>query len=190
MSFNFELDSLYRDVVENPSPFNFRVNTIDFRRRTPIMVHSVMKHQSLKEQSNFFSVRLHELIIPYDASFLLQPRLYVELHWGKDCRVVSTNNKNIRMSVLSCTIKNIQTNAANAPVYIIYNSSSYQTIQVEDMQKDLTVKIYDRTGTTPNLFNVAPDITDPTKQVILSMEMTPVFYDGRYNNVTDQLSIV
>lgn len=170
------IDSIFRNRTENPNPADFVIPIAETQgwaseNRT---IQSVRPHKGRIIPDLLHELTLLKLSIPYDATLLNEPYLYVEFS------VTNTQATNL-INTLGNTTNGVKLKNAIFQVwfdkiqptnlYILYCCSMSQVIRF-DPKASYRFRIFDRFGTTITVVDTSPPTPiDPLKQVSASIQI-------------------
>lgn len=186
MSSYFHLDSLFRDRETWPNPANYQLKPDQvgtwYRQARSIRAHP--QNPSTNPLEFATSIKLHHLIIPYDAAFANLPVLYIEFRSKRynDIHLVQSIEGNKADVQFVCINQKIQNDGAGSPLWIHFASTMDQVMRFS-RGDEIIFKVTTRDGTVlPNQDTTPPIAADPNKQILATFEVTPYIRDGDYDN--------
>ncbi|MDB4769404.1 hypothetical protein OAG24_00415 [bacterium] len=186
MSTYFHLDSLFRDRETWPNPASYEVKPDQvatwFRQARSVRAHP--QNPSTSPLEFVSSINLHHLIIPYDASFVGLPVLYVEFRSKKynDIHLVHSIEGNKADVQYVCVLEKIQNDSAGDPMWIHFRSTMEQVMRFR-RGDEIIFKVTTRDGSVlPNVDTLVPIAADPNKQILATFDVIPYIRDGDYDN--------
>lgn len=179
MSTFISVDSYFRDVTLYPNPASFKIPTSltngwATENRT---VKAVLSHQKTdKCPPLMYEVCLSKVVIPYVASLLNEPYLYIQFtsDQEKNFGLINTladnvSGANLKTATFEIFFDKIQGNN----VYILYCSNMSQVMRL-DPKGSYTIRIFNRLGQTilSDTFDT-PNPPNPTLQIAFLLELRP-----------------
>lgn len=194
MSNYIDLDSTYRDVNTFPNPASYTVldSQIQAWNRESRNVSANSTRPSTRSLDFTQTLRVIKVIIPYLVTDLqanppiaittanLQ-RLYLDVHtkYNDSGLISGIDNKAAKVKFVLFR-KEIQNDANNNPVWIIFESHMHQVMRFS-RNEPIAINITDQNFVTLNLpEGLLPP--DPSRQTYILLETTPYFRDGEYQN--------
>lgn len=113
------------------------------------------------------------------------PRIYLDFHCKMypDTRLLNTNNGVLQDAKFVLGIDRVQYDDNLTPVWIHYKSHGEQVMRYK-RNEPVTIRFMTRDGTTIPFFDEddMTIVTNPNKQTLITLAVTPYLRDGDYNN--------
>lgn len=180
MATYISVDSIFRDTQQSPNPAEFFIRVEETKgwateNRT---VQSVKAHRRRKEPILLHEVTLLKLSIPYSATLLNEPYLYVEFSSTQKpirglINTLGNTQEGVKLqsAVFEVFFDKIQSVPAGSNLYIIYNCAMTQVMSLEP-KGSYKFRVFNRTGTTIVVTDsIYPVLPSPTSQVSMLLKI-------------------
>jgi hypothetical protein len=178
------LDSIWRDreMYPNPSDYQLTPSQVESWFRSARTIRAFPTNPNTQPLDFSMSVNIKHLILPYDDRIVNLPIIFMDFHSRRynDIHLIQTINGRHPDARFICIPHKVQNDTNGNPLWIHYNCNMEQVMRFkrDDM---MTFKLTTRDGSTlPNFDDLVPDPPDPTKQTIVTFEVTPYLRDGDY----------
>ena len=180
-----DLDSIYRDRENYPSPASYQLSPpqVDtwFRSKT---VNMTAPNPNTRPRAFLSTVNIRYLTLPYSDDLEDLPRIYINFRSTdyKDIRLISTIDGVLAEANFICEPRRIQNDSAGNPAWIHYDCRMEQTMRFT-MGEPIIIQFLDLNGDPLPIVDTIPPLpADPTQQTFITLEVTPYIRDGDYNN--------
>lgn len=186
MSNFIHLDSIYRDRETYPNENNYQVvgKQLDSWFRAARNVTPLPPNPSTQPLNFVLAVNIRHLVLPYSADLAEMPLVFVDFHCKKyqDIHLVSAINGTQPDARFICSFDKIQNDSAGTtPLWIHYKCNIEQVMRFE-RGDDVSITFTTRSGAVLTQQDTSPpDDADPTKQSLITFELTPYLRDGDYS---------
>ena len=186
MSTFVDLDSMWRDreAFPNENSYELGPRKIDSWFRSARTVRAFPMNPNLQPLEFSTTVNIKYMTIPYSETVADFPRLYVDFHSKKyrDIHLINSIEGRQSDAKFICVPEKIQNDVNGNPIWMHYRCTMEQAMRFERGDQ-ISVSIMTRNGTVlPQLDNPPEDEPDPSKQTLLTFEITPYIRDGDYDN--------
>lgn len=187
MSTYLDLNSLFRDRESYPSVFDYQVTAEQIKSFYSQPRTTAPVAPKGKRPLEFVtSIRLNQMILPFDQTLSNQALLYVDIHpVNKDSiNLISTMNNNVKDAKFNVSFSHIQMDPISGiPLWMHYRCNMSEQVMRWDRDHPLSLRIFDEVGKTVTI--AVPDPKppanpDPFKQSKLLFELTPYQRDTHF----------
>lgn len=191
MSYIISVDSSQKEVGE--TQFNFHL-TPELTKiwKDPIgSFNNIKESKALSEPTKYFSTELELIRLPYHTSLLDIPEIYIsfEVKNGSGSRnFISSSDRRRRDYPFICKRDEVVNNSLGTPTWIYYKCVTRPVQILEVNSQYVYVRIADPSGVPLTIYtSTQADIDDPDYQTHVVATVTPLKYDGIYNNIDREL---
>lgn len=180
------LDSIWRDRETYPSPseYTIEVNQLNGWFRTARNVRAYPTDANLKPHEFVTSVKLHNLIVPFNVLTASFPILYLDFHSGhaNDVDLIATLNGTHRRARFVASFEKIQNDGNNAPIWVHYRCNQEQVMRFKRDHR-MEFRVTTRDGSLfPNFDTPVPEPPNPNAQIIANFENLPYIRDADFSH--------
>ena len=181
-----DLDSMWRDreAYPNENDYELGPKKIDSWFKSARTVRAFPQNPNLQPLEFATTVNIKYMTIPYSETVAEFPRLYVNFRSKnyKDIHLINAIEGRQMDAKFICMFDKVQYDRNNNPVWLHYRCNMEQTMRF-DRGEPVVFQITTRNGTVlPQLDNPPDQAADPSKQTLITFEVTPYIRDGDYDN--------
>lgn len=185
-----DLDSLWRDrdAYPNENSYQLGPKKIETWFQSARTVQSTAKNPNLRPLEFATTINVKSLTIPYTEDLSEFPRVYINFRSNnyKDIHLINAIEGRQSESKFVCVYDKIQNDRNGNPLWIHYKCDMEQTMRFSRGEPVL-FEITTRSGAVlPQQDTPADQDADPTKQTLVTFEVTPYLIDNDYANHMSQ----
>lgn len=184
------MDSTYRANSLTTTQYEFEKPPGDWQP-LPSSYNVMSDPRSAHDSCIHFSAQLNMLRLPYDATLLDFPELYVAFDVKSTAgfnNLIRTTDRRREEYPFICKISEIVRDSLGVARWIYYECATSPIIRLEVTTPiHAKIKIVTRDGSIPTAFTLGADPQNPDYQTHAVFTLTPIVWEGRYNNIKTPL---
>ncbi len=180
------MDSTYRANPLASTQYEFEKPSGDWQP-LPNSYNVMADPRSVHDSCIHFSVELNMLRLPYDATLLDFPELYVAFDVKSTAgfnNLVRTTDRRREEYPFICKFSELVRDSLGVARWIYYECVTKPIIRLEVTNPiHAKIKIATRDGSVPTAFTLGTDPQNPDYQTHAVFTLTPIVWEGKYNNI-------
>lgn len=194
MSSYIDLDSYYRDreSYPNENAYELLPDQVQLWTKQPRQTVTFSRNPGLRPLEFVVTIRLISIQLPYSADIADIPKIYVNFESKnyKDVRLVDAIGGIHSDVKFVCSFDKLQYDALNNPAWIHYKCRMIQTMRFEKGEP-VIVSITTRSGMVLPQQDNPPSLPPiPSKQSLLTFQITPYELDGAFSDTRNSQPLV
>jgi len=180
------MDSIWRDREDYPNENSYQLkpSQVETWFKSSRAVRAFPQNPNTQPLEFVTTINIKYLILPYSDTVSEFPVLFIDFRSMryKDIHLINSIDGRKPYAKFICVPEKVQNDINGNPLWIHYKCHMEQTMRFE-RGEPVIFEITTRNGNVlPQLDTSIPDPADPTKQTLVTFEITSYLRDGDYDN--------